>query len=199
CITRLARCSHVWNTQQRYWHAASDQWGNTSVDGIRAAGDCAGVRGVAASVASGRMAGLDIAATLGALRMAERDALVRPLRRKLCRCAAMQAFTDRMFAPNPAQLQPADDAIVCRCEELTAAELRARIKDGCMSPDALKAQSRSGMGTCQGRMCSAAVAEMIAQAWGLPLENLEPYHAQPPLMPLSIGELAGMDMPSFGL
>jgi hypothetical protein len=198
-ITRLARCSHVWEPLQRYWHVAADAWGRTSVAGIRVAGDCAGVRGVAASVAAGRMAGLGIAADHGAATMAERDALARPLRRTLARCSAMQAFTDSLFAPDPAQLQPADDAIVCRCEELTAAELRARIKDGCMSPDSLKAQSRSGMGTCQGRMCSAAVAEMIAQAWGIPLEHLEPYHAQPPLMPLSIGELAGMDMPSFGM
>lgn len=198
-ITRLARCSHTWEPLQRYWHVTADAWGSTSVSGIRAAGDCAGVRGVAASVVTGRMAALGIATELGVATMSERDALARPLRRKLARCSAMQALTDRMFAPSPAQLQPADDAIVCRCEELTAAELRSRISQGCMSPDSLKAQSRSGMGTCQGRMCSAAVAEMISQAWGIPMENLEPYHAQPPLIPLSIGELAEMDMPSFGM
>ena len=45
-------------------------------------------------------------------------------------------------------------------------------------------RTRLGMGTCQGRMCSAAVAEMIAHAHNIPLDQLEPYHAQPPLSPL---------------
>ncbi|MFQ8736702.1 MAG: hypothetical protein ACLSAH_12420 [Bilophila wadsworthia] len=51
------------------------------------------------------------------------------------------------------------------------------------------------MGTCQGRMCSAAVAEMIAHAHGLPIETLPPYHAQPPLFPLQLEELASMSIP----
>lgn len=55
------------------------------------------------------------------------------------------------------------------------------------------------MGTCQGRMCSAAVAEMIAHAHGLPIETLPPYHAQPPLFPLQLEELASMSIPPEGL
>ena len=67
------------------------------------------------------------------------------------------------------------------------------------SPDGLKSQARPGMGTCQGRMCSAAVAEMIAHAHGLPIETLPPYHAQPPLFPLPLEELASMSIPPEGL
>ena len=198
-ITRLARCRHVWDSKQRYWHVATDDWGRTNVPGVWAGGDCAGVRGVDAAVAKGKMAGLGLSTELGRVNMAEGEALAASPRRTLFRCAAMQAFTDRLFAPNPEQLQPADDAIVCRCEELTAGELRESIRSGCFSSDALKAQSRVGMGTCQGRMCSAAVAEMIAQIRGLPLESLEPFRVQPPLLPLSLGELANMDMPVFGM
>ncbi|MFR2385897.1 MAG: hypothetical protein ACLS73_14925, partial [Bilophila wadsworthia] len=76
---------------------------------------------------------------------------------------------------------------------------RRTIEAGCYSPDGLKSQARPGMGTCQGRMCSAAVAEMIAHAHGLPIETLPPYHAQPPLFPLQLEELASMSIPPEGL
>ena len=118
---------------------------------------------------------------------------------RLYRCDAMQPFMETFFAPSPSALLPADDAVVCRCEELTAGELRRTIEAGCYSPDGLKSQARPGMGTCQGRMCSAAVAEMIAHAHGLPIETLPPYHAQPPLFPLPLEELASMSIPPEGL
>ena len=55
------------------------------------------------------------------------------------------------------------------------------------------------MGTCQGRMCSAAVAEMIAHAHGLPIETLPPYHAAAAPLPLPLEELASMSIPPEGL
>ncbi len=198
-ITRLARLGHAWNRRQRYWHAAADEWGGTNLEGILCAGDIAGVRGVDAAVAGGRLAALEVCRRLGRLGLDERDTAARPDLRVLRRGALVQAFMDRVFAPRPENLQPADDAVVCRCEELTAKELRETILAGCFSPDGLKAQARPGMGTCQGRMCSAAVAEMIAHTLAVPLERLNPYHAQSPLVPLSLGELAAMTIPDEGL
>lgn len=194
-ITRLARLRHDWDSRQRYWHASVDLWGRTSMPGIRVAGDAAKVLGAAAAQAEGRLAAMDICRELGRLSLAERDALSLGHRRRLARCRMLQPFLDEYFAPSPAMLQPRDDALVCRCEELNALELKQHIVQGSYSPDGLKAQSRSGMGTCQGRMCGSAVAEMIAHAHGLPLENLPLYTAQPPLFPLRLGELADMGMP----
>ena len=135
----------------------------------------------------------------GALTLETRDSLAKAALFRLYRCDAMQPFMETFFAPSPSALLPADDAVVCRCEELTAGELRRTIEAGCYSPDGLKSQARPGMGTCQGRMCSAAVAEMIAHAHGLPIETLPPYHAQPPLFPLPLEELASMSIPPEGL
>lgn len=198
-ITRLARCRHAWNPRQRYWHAETDVWGKTNVCGIRVAGDSAGVRGADAAIASGEAVALDICRELGALTLETRDRLAKATLFRLYRCDAMQPFMETFFAPSPSALLPADDAVVCRCEELTAGELRRTIEAGCYSPDGLKSQARPGMGTCQGRMCSAAVAEMIAHAHGLPIETLPPYHAQPPLFPLPLEELASMSIPPEGL
>ncbi len=194
-ITRLARMRHSWNARQRYWHVQADAWGQTSVPGLRVAGDAATVRGAVAAQAEGSLAGLDICRELGRLNLAERNAAARAPLWRSRRCRALQPFLDEYFAPDPAALQPADDALVCRCEELSAAQLRATIREGCFSPDGLKAQARPGMGNCQGRMCAPAVVEMLAQAQGLPLETLPLYTAQPPLAPLRLGELADMPMP----
>lgn len=198
-ITRLARLRHKWNSGQRYWHVESDIWGQTNLDGISVAGDCAGVRGADGAMALGRLAALNIGCKLGRISADARDALGKSALRAVRRGDAMQPFMDAVFKPNPACLVPADDAIVCRCEELTAGELRQYILAGCYSPDGLKAQARPGMGSCQGRMCAASASEMIAQHHGIPLEKLPPYHAQAPLFPLSFGELADLYMPPDAL
>lgn len=194
-ITRLARCRHTWDERQRYWHVSADEWGQTSVPGIRTAGDVACVRGAVAAQSEGRLVGLDICHELGRLDMTSRNRRAEIHMRSVRQCRALQPFLDEYFAPTPSLLQPTDDAVVCRCEELTAQELQQAIKQGCFSPDGLKAQARPGMGTCQGRMCGQAVAEMIAHTQGLPLDQLPQYTAQPPLFPLNLGELADMPMP----
>lgn len=197
-ITRMARLRHVWNAKQRYWHAAADEWGVTNQPGIRCAGDVACVRGADAAITLGRLAALDMCRELGKLTLEERNAQARGPLMTLMRLKAMQPFMDNVFAPVPEAMLPADEAVVCRCEELTAGELRAAVLAGNYSPDGLKSQSRAGMGTCQGRMCSAPVAEMIAHIHNIPLERLDPYHAQPPLVPLLFSELAAMELPPEG-
>lgn len=191
-ITRLARLEHVWDAEQRYWHVRTDDWGTSSLEGIAVAGDCAGVLGADASMASGTLAALETARKLGRITETERDALGETARGSLRRCRAMQPFLDKVFFPVAETLCPEDDAVVCRCEGLTAAVLKDYLRAGLYSEDALKAQSRCGMGHCQGRMCSSAAAELIAQAHGIPLETITPFHAQMPLNPTSFGEIAAM-------
>ena len=195
-ITRLARCRHAWNQRQRYWHVDADAWGQTSVPGVRTAGDTAGVRGAQAARSEGHLVGLDICCELGRLTMKQRDQFAAPFLRTLRRCQALQPFLDEYFAPSLSMLQPPDETILCRCEDLTAGTLREAIKQGCFSPDGLKAQARPGMGTCQGRMCGSAVVEIIAQTQGLAPENLQLYTAQPPLFPIRLGELISMTGPA---
>lgn len=60
---------------------------------------------------------------------------------------------------------PEYGAIVCRCEQVTEAEIRAAIKRpvGARSIDAIKRRTRAGMGRCQGGFCSPRVLEILAQ------------------------------------
>ena len=60
-----------------------------------------------------------------------------------------------------------DDTVVCRCEEVTAGELRTAAETtrsrGLRS---LKLSTRAGLGACQGRMCGRSVEELLESACG---------------------------------
>lgn len=198
-ITRLARLNHLWNPKQRYWHVQADSWGATNQAGISVAGDCAGVKGSDASMKLAELAALEIVHQLGHITIQERDKAANSQQLDVFRYACMQPFLDAIFSPIIDSLCPPAETIVCRCESLTAGTLQAAIKEGSYSLDGLKSQVRCGMGTCQGRMCSGGVAELIAQVHGIPLEQLAPYHAQFPLSPTRLGEIADMHIPPMGL
>jgi NADPH-dependent 2,4-dienoyl-CoA reductase/sulfur reductase-like enzyme/Fe-S-cluster-containing hydrogenase component 2/bacterioferritin-associated ferredoxin len=56
-----------------------------------------------------------------------------------------------------------DDAIVCRCERVTAGEIREWIEKGITDVNQLKAVTRAGMGSCGAKTCSTLVERLIAQ------------------------------------
>ncbi len=198
-ITHMLGCRHVWNGHNRYWHAESNTWGETTIDNVFIAGDVGGVSGATAAFVQGNIVGIGICAKLGKYGQTERDAKAKKYRRTLLRCNLMQDFTDAFFTPNPAALIPSDDTIVCRCEEVTAKEIKDAILNGCSSVEAVKIQCRSGMGLCQGRMCTRTVTSMIAEVHGVSIENVKPFKARSPLFPVKMGELAKISTPETQL
>ena len=54
------------------------------------------------------------------------------------------------------------DTVVCRCEEVTLARLLAAVDLGADDARSVKLLARPGMGWCQGRICGAAVAAIVA-------------------------------------
>ncbi|MDB5446739.1 MAG: domain protein (2Fe-2S)-binding domain protein, partial [Phenylobacterium sp.] len=91
--------------------------------------------------------------------------------------------------PWPAALAAAapDSAVVCRCETITAGELRNVVGEtGAAEANRAKAFSRVGMGRCQGRYCGHAGAEIIARAAGVPVEQVGRLRGQAPVKPLPI-------------
>jgi len=80
-----------------------------------------------------------------------------------------------------------DELVVCRCENVTAGSLRRTIADaGASEMNRLKALSRVGMGRCQGRMCGAAAAEILAHATRQPLQQVGRLRGQAPIKPIPI-------------
>ncbi len=56
-----------------------------------------------------------------------------------------------------------DDVLVCRCEEITAGEIREAIRMGATDVTGVKRRTRAGMGLCQGRTCEALVQQILRQ------------------------------------
>jgi bacterioferritin-associated ferredoxin len=81
----------------------------------------------------------------------------------------------------------ADDTLICRCEEISAGQIRTVVDNGHWEINRVKAMCRVGMGRCQGRICGSAAAEIVAQRCALPVESVGRLRAQAPIKPLPFG------------
>lgn len=146
---------------------AVDEWQETSVDGVFAAGEVTGIGGVDKSVVEGEIAGL---AAVGQQGLAQR------LFGRRGRMRRFGAELERVFAPRAELKSLADDAtVVCRCEDVRRGALAAM--SGWREA---KLQTRCGMGACQGRVCGGATRFLFG--WGAE-------STRPPVFPVKVGDL----------
>ncbi|WP_114814483.1 NAD(P)/FAD-dependent oxidoreductase [Paraburkholderia kururiensis] len=190
-FTQALRATHRWNDAQLCFTPQVDAWGELDVPGIFVAGDGAGIGGAQAAAEQGTLAALAAAAQLGAIDAATRDREAAVHRAALERVMRIRPFLDSLYRPRDANRIPADSTVVCRCEEVTAGELRGFVALGCVGPNQAKSFGRCGMGPCQGRMCGLTVTEVIADARKVSPEEVGYYRIRPPIKPLTLGELAG--------
>jgi NADPH-dependent 2,4-dienoyl-CoA reductase/sulfur reductase-like enzyme len=191
-LSNAIGCRHVWDDMQLTWKPETDTWGATSVAGVSVAGDGAGIAGAEAAAERGRIAAFGAAHRLGRIDAARRDRAAAAPRATLARFERGRAFLDTLYRPAKSFRVPDGDTIVCRCEEVTAARIRATVPLGATGPNQMKAFLRCGMGPCQGRLCGLTVAELIAEVRGVPLPEVGYYRLRPPVKPISLGELASM-------
>jgi NADPH-dependent 2,4-dienoyl-CoA reductase/sulfur reductase-like enzyme len=187
------------------WDPANASWRpKTSVDGsttnvdapgmadqpckVRVTGDARRIGGADAAVAHGKLAAAAVLADLG---KASLD-VVRRAQTGTKRALAARPFLDAAFPPGLSAHVPVDDTIVCRCEELTAGVLRAKIEAGTRDLNLLRAETRCGMGPCQGRSCMITVSRMVADGPVRSPLPLPVYRARPPVRPLPLGALANL-------
>jgi NAD(P)H-nitrite reductase large subunit len=135
-----------------------DHQQRTSVPGLLATGEVTGVGGASLAILEGYVAGRALT-----------DRAVDPA--VLKRIAVHRRFARTMHAVHVPRGEWArdlpDDELVCRCEEVTAGEVRVACRDlGVDDVRGAKLMTRAGMGLCQGRMCGRAVADLVAEASG---------------------------------
>jgi len=191
-ISRALELDHVWDAAQRCWRPATDAYGATSHGRVALAGDATGIGGWEAAVAEGRLAGLDAAHRQGRLDGSGFAHRAGPWLAQRRRALALRPLLDTLYAPSAAVLAPADPVIACRCEEVTAGQVRAAARLGATGPNQLKAYLRCGMGPCQGRLCGPTVAQLIAETRGVPVEQVGAYRPRAPYKPLTVGQLADL-------
>jgi len=67
-----------------------------------------------------------------------------------------------------------EDIVICRCEEVTRAEILAAIEAGADTIAAIRRKTRAGMGLCQGRTCRRLIAQIISQTKCRKMEEILP-------------------------
>ena len=85
---------------------------------------------------------------------------------------------------------PPDEAIVCRCERVTAGEIRATIRNGIRDLNQIKALTRAGMGACGSKTCRPMIWR-IFQEEGIDLKMVTDRVDRPLLVEVPIGVFAG--------
>lgn len=94
-------------------------------------------------------------------------------------------------APLPEALEPLeDDAIVCRCEHVTASEIRDLIRKGYRDLNLIKAITRAGMGACGGKTCSSLLLRLFREE-GVPLEEVTQQIKRPLFVEVPLKAFAG--------
>jgi NADPH-dependent 2,4-dienoyl-CoA reductase/sulfur reductase-like enzyme len=176
-----------------------DEWMRTTAPGVSAAGDGTGVEGSHVAVDEGRLAALGAVVDLGALGAREAEERAAPIRRRLRAKRRFRRALARMHRVGVGIYELASrDTIVCRCEELTRAELE-RAVDASEDVNVVKAFTRVGMGLCQGRNCSRQLAALVAARHGLRLADVPQATARTPVRPVPLAAVADETVEDLGL
>jgi NADPH-dependent 2,4-dienoyl-CoA reductase/sulfur reductase-like enzyme len=189
-LADLAGVPFHYDAVQANWVPERDALGRTPVAGVYLAGDGAGIGGADVAEIAGRAAALAVLTDAGLPVSTSETA---GIERTLLGQAKFRAALERAF-PYPVHLARAipDETILCRCEGVTAGDLRAAASPAAgHGPTAdmnrAKAFSRTGMGRCQGRICGMAAAAVLAADAGQDLAAIGRLRGQPPVKPLRIG------------
>jgi sarcosine oxidase subunit alpha len=85
----------------------------------------------------------------------------------------------------------AEDEIICRCERVTAGEIRALIRSGIRDMNHLKAATRAGMGACGGKTCTELIKRLFREEV-IPLAEVTESVRRPLFMEVPLGVFAGL-------
>lgn len=186
--SELARMAGA-TVRYRPWHGGwvphVDENGMTTVSRLFVVGQAAGPCSPEAAAAQGRLAGLAAALMAGA---GGADGV------REARAGVVAAHR-----PSSSTLDTAGDGlgnqprIICPCEGVAREAVRMAIGHGATTINDVKRRTRAGMGDCQGLKCTGAIANQIATLVDLPLADVPPMTARPPLRPLTLGQLAALD------
>ena len=181
-LAGLAQCRFDYDTVWTQWLPEADRMGR-SADGVYLAGDGLRLLGADGAEVAGRLAASACLADMG---LPYPDP-ARDLRR-LARYERFARAIARAF-PWPAGMVRSvpDETMVCRCEGISAGDLRESVGYAGGEANRVKSMVRVGMGRCQGRFCQLAGAELIAERAKIPVCEVGRLREQAPVRPLPIG------------
>ncbi len=84
-----------------------------------------------------------------------------------------------------------DDEVICRCERVTAGDIRALIRSGVRDMNHIKAVTRAGMGACGGKTCTNLILRLFREE-GVSLERVVQNTKRPLFVEVPLGAFAGV-------
>jgi thioredoxin reductase len=203
----LVGCQMAWNAALGGHVPQTDDAGRTSVAGVYAAGDCAGLTD-AAPVDATRAAAAGRRAAQAAALDAGLPATIEP-------ATSVSPDADRDGRRRQGLQAHADPGLmICRCEEVTQRDLtgvrppryltydetkfahrdlRTLAADGPVNQDQIKRLTRAGMGACQGRRCREQVQALLAMQGNQATGSIAMPSHRAPLRPLPLAVLSAND------
>jgi D-hydroxyproline dehydrogenase subunit alpha len=186
-LARLAGCQQT-GSEYVGPRTVRDAWLRSSVPGILVAGDAGGIVGWDAALLQGRLAGLAAAVDAGHVHLADAEPKARAIQRRLRGFRAATATAD---APRPGVYALAEPTtLICRCEDVSSGEIADRLFGDSFEPGPVIAESRAGMGSCQGRNCASLIAATISRHAGQALDRIPAVTPRPPAVLVPLGALA---------
>ncbi|MBY8086298.1 FAD-dependent oxidoreductase [Vibrio fluvialis] len=191
-LSRAMGLAHEWDNVQLCWRPSLDDYYSSSLEGVAIAGDGSGIGGALVAELQGRLAGANALHEIGKIPPFVFSAEAKTLKKQIRQELAIRPFLDTLYSPPRQAMQPADDTIICRCEEVTAGQIRQHARAGVNGINQIKTFTRCGMGPCQGRYCGPVVAQVISMQTAQPMEKVGYYRIRHPIKPLKLGELASL-------
>jgi NADPH-dependent 2,4-dienoyl-CoA reductase/sulfur reductase-like enzyme/Pyruvate/2-oxoacid:ferredoxin oxidoreductase delta subunit/bacterioferritin-associated ferredoxin len=85
----------------------------------------------------------------------------------------------------------AEDAVVCRCERVTAGEIRKLIREGVRDINEIKAVTRTGMGSCGAKTCTPLIHRLFREE-GVPEAEVIDQPKRPLFLEIPMGVFAAL-------
>lgn len=102
----------------------------------------------------------------------------------------IQQHEDKPLIANVGELI-SDEAIVCRCERVTAGEIRDVIRNGIRDMNQIKAITRAGMGACGSKTCKPLIWQLFKEE-GIDLKEVTELVDRPLFVEVPLGSFAGV-------
>jgi Fe-S-cluster-containing hydrogenase component 2/bacterioferritin-associated ferredoxin len=116
---------------------------------------------------------------------------VRAPREIATRIAGIRIQSESVSEPlDPYVERLTDDLIICRCERVTLAEIKAAIRTGVRDMNEIKALTRAGMGACGSKTCAPLVKRVFAES-AVPASEVRENVIRPLFVEIPLGLLAG--------
>ncbi|MCB2215758.1 MAG: FAD-dependent oxidoreductase [Desulfobulbaceae bacterium] len=190
-IARLAGCWSWYDSKRGYWRIGVNEHSETSLPGIFAAGDCEIVRGYDAAETHGRLAAISVLDQFQLLKPEVAEKKKQFLKKNMVKHNILSKALDSLSRPKFEfdKLSIPSDTCICRCEEVTFAEIQDALSKGGADINDIKRRTRAGMGHCQGRFCGQSL-DLVLKGMDKSYNSKELFTPRSPIRPVSFEDIA---------